>query len=90
MSTDKRWSVKLSDIKTVLLKCSVCGAVSGYDPRKWNSVPRGCANCTDIRIADGSPEFAALLAFKDSLSKLMQGATQFEVRLEFNGDEAKG
>lgn len=85
MSTEKCWSVKLRDIRTIVLRCLKCGAVIGYDPRKWNFVPFSCPNCRTM-IEENGPEHNALSHFKEGVESLQKEGRLFEVRLEFNGE----
>ena len=87
MSGEKRWSVKLADVKTILLRCNKCGAISGFPPAEWTNVPYSCQNCNESRLREDSPEYKGLDSFRNSLHNLLRTSSAFEVRLEFNGDD---
>jgi hypothetical protein len=86
MSGEKRWSVKLADVKTILLRCK-CGAISGFPPEEWTNVPYNCQNCNEPRLREESPEYKALESFRISVKNVLRTSSAFELRFEFNGDD---
>lgn len=89
MTAERHWFVRLTDIQAVVLRCTKCGATSGYPVQKWEGVPFGCSssNCSGGRMAVNSHEYQTLESFRSSLVDAYRDAASlgFEVRLEFDG-----
>ena len=80
-------SVKIQDMKTVILECKTCGATVGYRPCDWKMVPYGCVNCQSARMDGGSNDYMALNQFRLTLQKLCEASEglPYQVKFEFNG-----
>ena len=80
-------SVKIQDMKTVILECKKCGATVGYKPCDWKSIPYSCINCGEARMSDGSTDHTVLNGFRLALQRLCEYNEKqpYQVKFEFNG-----
>jgi hypothetical protein len=87
MTAERRWFVRLTDIQAVVLRCTECGMISGYPVQKWQRVPCGCANCSESRMPENTPEHQTLERFRSEFVNAFRDAASlgFEVRLMFDG-----
>lgn len=88
------WSVSLSDINAILLRCKNCGTTLSYPLREWERVPSTCVNCLNVR-SDGTLsqtplECKILDNFRQALVEALKAAPELRVEIRFGLDSTRG
>lgn len=91
MTIETRYSIQISDIKTVEFECKKCGAASTRQIGDVKKSPYHCPNCSEIFM--GSPSkaeehFQHLLDLADFFSE-MEAELPFRLKLQVKGLESE-
>jgi len=93
VTVEDRLVVDLSDIRTVRIECTACGASINVNPEKWPDVPFNCPGCNlSWHIGTHTPDYRAVNSFRVAFMGLvaLTKANQLPYRIRLETDTPKG
>ena len=91
MTAEDRYVVELSDIHTVRLECSACGAALSFRLADWKKVPHQCPGCSAEwhHGLENEPPIASVFQLARSMRQALAVSANLPFRMRFELDRPK-